>query len=97
MNSLWYVNQKSTHWIAEVTKNVLNSPTRDDLYNPAFQAYPAIAPPSFPCSSGSLIQIDCRSEGSLTEKSYVRRWTKEFLCKSRQRTSYTLPAATADW
>lgn len=92
--------RKSTHWITEVTKNVLNSITRDDLYHPVSQTYPAIAPPLFPCRSVSLFQTDCRSEGSLAERSHVCRWTKEILCKSRQRTSYTLhrdPIATADW
>ena len=71
MNSLWYVNKKSPHRITEVTKNVLNSPPRYDLYHPVSQAYPAnaaITPPSFACCSRSLIQIDCCSEGLLMAK-----------------------------
>jgi hypothetical protein len=63
------MSREFTHRITELTKIAPNSGfDQERLKHPVSLALPAIAPPSSPCHSGSLILIDGNLEGPLTEK-----------------------------
>ena len=78
VNGLAVVCQREfTSRITEEANNVSDSFDQDGLEHPFFPAYPAIAPPSFPCRPGSSILIDCHSESLLTERQAYRWKGKE--------------------
>ena len=91
---------KFTYQITETTKNVSNRFDQERLEHPVSPAYPAIAPPSFPCRPGSSILIDCHFGRSLTEKQ-VDRWNGKESAKGG-RCTYCIsfaqePTPTVDW
>ena len=73
--------------IDQVTNKVSNTLAQTQTGHQVFAFYPspAFAPPSFPSRPGTLILIDCRSEGSSTVDNYARHWTSKFIRSRRRR------------
>ena len=67
-----------THRITERAEKTLNRMDQELLEHSVSPAYPAIAPPSFPCRPGSSILIDCHFGGSSTENQGHHGIEKEF-------------------
>ena len=99
-SSQWYVKVNSVTRSTEATKNVSNRLYQEHLEHPVSPACPAIAPPPFPCCSGSSILIDGHFERSLTERQ-AYRWKGKESTKG-DRCTYCvsfaqLPTPTVDW
>ena len=84
-----------------MAKKTSNRFDQERLEHPVVPAYPAIAPPSFPCRPGTSILIDGHFEGSLgrSEKQECRWNRKEYATKGVQGTYIicTMVCASVDW